>query len=306
MGHLSVCRARVCELLSTDPDHPASPAQRAFRRRMLVCFLFFGFPLAEAQQRGVKGTRDLLLGLVDGLELEQGTVVYVVDALPNKFNELGRAMWELQCEKMKDGKGLDWRFVAYGRPEDGFDAEGLRKTIAGNVLTARIPEFSQAFVAEEWWDQSAAAGPPQRPSTPFGESAPPLGLLNMVNSEMQQLYSITISFLWRHCVAEVLSVIFTEGGGKLFIEDPARSSGETERFGCWLATGAEGLQRSPRSCLEAAVQPGGPDSVALSEWQGPKCNAATPTAHKCSTDLQWRRPSFELGPAGVPLNAAKG
>ena len=36
-------------------------------------------------QRGLKGTKEILSGLVEGMDLADGTVVYLIDALPNKL-----------------------------------------------------------------------------------------------------------------------------------------------------------------------------------------------------------------------------
>ena len=97
--------------------------------------------MAEAAQRGVQGTEQILTSLMEGLESEQPDwPVYVLDLVPSRclafcnqrafghsprFNEWGRAVWGLQQKSLKgDSKvARQWRFAAYMNSEEASPAD---------------------------------------------------------------------------------------------------------------------------------------------------------------------------------------
>ncbi|CAL1139076.1 unnamed protein product [Cladocopium goreaui] len=125
--------------------------------------------ISDVQQRGVIGTKEILLKLIDGLDIPPDSRVFVTDLTPNKFNEWGRAVWELQKACKESGRGHDWRYTCY------YD--------------------------EEWWDKSAEAGPQSRPGEQFQEVKPQLEVL-AVDSEKNILLPDSILASLGHCSAK--------------------------------------------------------------------------------------------------------
>ena len=80
-----VARARVMDLWSDDPDRPASPPQRVAWLDDFAVLSSLLFLRAEACQRGVEATRQILQHLMDGAEIPADAVVYVVDMMPSRL-----------------------------------------------------------------------------------------------------------------------------------------------------------------------------------------------------------------------------
>ena len=86
-----VDRARVADLWGEgDGEKTAGPTQRALNSFVLVCcrlaaaMIIYYHVLLEAAQRGVGATKEILLGLLDGLSLQPGSQVLVVEALVSR------------------------------------------------------------------------------------------------------------------------------------------------------------------------------------------------------------------------------
>ncbi|CAE7419585.1 cofG [Symbiodinium sp. CCMP2592] len=125
-GYLGpIARAQVKDLWGSDGDGGVTPSDRA-------------------AQRGVKGSKEMLLGLVEGLDLQKGQQVLVVDLMTNRFMSL-----------------------ASEDDESFASVETKRQHLMGLFL-------------KEHWDDSFEAGPKQRPDavgrTP---TAPSLTILAM-------------------------------------------------------------------------------------------------------------------------------
>ncbi|CAE7395205.1 unnamed protein product [Symbiodinium sp. CCMP2592] len=131
-----VSRARVCDLWG-DEDNRITPLQRV-------------------QQRGVRGTRETLMGLLENMSVPSGKPVIVADLVPNQFNEWGRAIAEMQIEKFDNPTSCyNWHFVSYPHPDD-LDATALQQHIAGVFMNVW---------SSDWWDTSSQAGPKVRPQS---------------------------------------------------------------------------------------------------------------------------------------------
>lgn len=155
-GTIGPCdRARVSDLWSFDPDRPASPAQRA-------------------QQRGAECTKQVLSGLIDGIDVAgKGNKMYCVDLLPNRFNEWGRAVWILQLQFLKTPRQIDWRFLSFSHENGVFNSlEGIEKGLTAQVLT-------------EYWDTCSDVGPSQRQVAAFDEAPPKLQALSFDAASLQ-------------------------------------------------------------------------------------------------------------------------
>ncbi|CAE7210235.1 unnamed protein product [Symbiodinium microadriaticum] len=111
-----VSRARVFELWTDDPERTPTPLQRV-------------------QQRGPGCCREILEALFENTEIENDAAVFCVDLAPSRYNEWGRAVLDMQIEKLKSdsGSGREWYLVAYGHSAD-LDVDPLKKHVHG-VLT---------------------------------------------------------------------------------------------------------------------------------------------------------------------------
>ncbi|CAE7894971.1 unnamed protein product, partial [Symbiodinium microadriaticum] len=136
-------------------------------------------PTDRAAQRGVQGSKEMLLALMDGLDLQKGQQVLVVELMTNRYQELGRACWELQKPLLADSgaNSLDWRFISLASEED----ESL-----ASVETKR--QHIQGLFLKEYWDDSFEAGPKQRPEVSNSRlAAPSLTILAMNNGVPKSL-----------------------------------------------------------------------------------------------------------------------
>ena len=103
---------------------------------------------AEAQQRGEKGTAEILTALVEGLAIEDATPIYVVDLLGNRlafdyiyiclamcrYFEWARGAWLLQKSRLESGAGKDWRVTVFCDPAGTLQEES-RSWMTGHILT---------------------------------------------------------------------------------------------------------------------------------------------------------------------------
>ncbi|CAE7389856.1 unnamed protein product [Symbiodinium sp. CCMP2592] len=149
-----VSRARVCDLWG-DEDNRTTPLQRV-------------------QQRGLRGTKEILTGLLENMSAPSGKPVIVADLVPNQFNEFGRAIAELQIEKFNNpGSCYNWHFVSYPHPDDlecnSFAAAHCWCLHECVVLGLSDNEFDRQMTtqplisSQDWWDASPQAGPKLRP-----------------------------------------------------------------------------------------------------------------------------------------------
>ncbi|CAK9080748.1 Uncharacterized protein SCF082_LOCUS38473, partial [Durusdinium trenchii] len=69
------------------------------------------------QQRGIAATQEILTALLDGVESDNGkgqqAKVHILDILPNRYNEWGRACLQFQKERLRTGNGREFFFSAY-------------------------------------------------------------------------------------------------------------------------------------------------------------------------------------------------
>ncbi|CAK9107673.1 unnamed protein product, partial [Durusdinium trenchii] len=141
-----VARARVMDLWTDDDARVCSPPGRA-------------------QQRGAEATKQVLQGLVDGLERDHANAsVYVVDLMPSRYGEWSRAVWSMQLEKLKGTaqSDFDWHFVGYMTPEDGGSDDWT--------------SYIGSQIHQDYWDTCDDAGPPTRPQAAFTGTPPTMEL----------------------------------------------------------------------------------------------------------------------------------
>ena len=123
---------------------------------------------SKAAQRGADATREILKNLVSDCGIPEGECIVVLDLLPGRphgmssqkqfqkiladepkeensffnkfsilrFNEWGRATWQLQLPYLQSSTGYDWHFAAYQSEADGDMEEQL------NFIAARVLEDS--------------------------------------------------------------------------------------------------------------------------------------------------------------------
>ena len=64
--------------------------------------------------------------------------------LAARFNELGRAVWELQRAFKQSGRGYDWRFTSYYDADSdwalGEDVKSCANSMSGQIYSAGVPE----------------------------------------------------------------------------------------------------------------------------------------------------------------------
>ena len=115
-----------------------------------------------------------------------------VTCLPARFNEFGRACWELQKPRLADEgcPHFDWRFISLSCTNDETTAgvEWKRQYMKGLFLTARSSETIRnsclpgastrtALPPQEHWDECFEAGAKTRPTTQTVEPLPTLKIL---------------------------------------------------------------------------------------------------------------------------------
>ncbi|CAE8611891.1 unnamed protein product [Polarella glacialis] len=98
----------------------------------------------RTEQRGVPCACEIIKCCLAGMQLTSDDLVVVADIMPNRFAELGAAMYELQ----KNSSGPD--LVYHGFFKNPGQASELRGHMAGHLL-------------ENWWETHVDAGPPVRP-----------------------------------------------------------------------------------------------------------------------------------------------
>ncbi|CAE8634235.1 unnamed protein product, partial [Polarella glacialis] len=98
----------------------------------------------RTEQRGVPCACEIIKCCLAGMQLTSDNLVVVADIMPNRFAELGAAMYELQ----KNSFGPD--LVYHGFFKNPGQASELRGHMAGHLL-------------ENWWETHVDAGPPVRP-----------------------------------------------------------------------------------------------------------------------------------------------
>ncbi|CAK9032428.1 unnamed protein product [Durusdinium trenchii] len=123
-----ISRSRVCDLVNNDPDRPL-PA-----------------PL-RVQQRGIQGCQEIIKGILDGVASDGANKkIFVVDMLPNRFNEWGRSIAELQKEQLRTNQGHEYFFTAYYCDEESKELQSLGSEIAGGFMipSAVVDAFKNA------------------------------------------------------------------------------------------------------------------------------------------------------------------
>ena len=71
--------------------------------------------------------------LIQGLEVESGQQIYLVEMLQSRFMEWPYAAWQLQREFLENRKSPDWRYVGYTTETDIDDLVGCVKHLVHTV-----------------------------------------------------------------------------------------------------------------------------------------------------------------------------
>ncbi|CAL1161037.1 unnamed protein product [Cladocopium goreaui] len=123
LGSLTgIDRARVTDLQNPDDDRPLAPHFRV-------------------QQRGVEASKSILMKMLDGLQLPEGSPILVVDCLPNKFGEWSQACAQLQLDELLgNNKALAITYLGICLSDDP-NMRSLSSTIAGQFMAKWIPEM---------------------------------------------------------------------------------------------------------------------------------------------------------------------
>ena len=120
-----------------------------------------------------------------------------------RFNELGRALWQLQLDfRQNASEKVDWRFCSYICEADVepniHDVETKEKAMAGQMMDAAwlkiacgvtISKHCDITLLEtkEWWDASSEAGPKSRPQSITETPVPALNVLVLNGQQVQLL-----------------------------------------------------------------------------------------------------------------------
>ncbi|CAK9076978.1 unnamed protein product [Durusdinium trenchii] len=160
LGSLNgIPRSRVQDLQNPDPDHPLAPHWRV-------------------QQRGIKATTQIIAGLLEGVVTTPKQPVLIVDLLPTRFAEWGRAAWNLQKRLLNDEDLLEnhpeIRFAALYHADNAADHTNCKEAVTGLIMS-------------EHWDCSDQAGSKSRGRAAFGEPLPSLETLAVVDGEVKTL-----------------------------------------------------------------------------------------------------------------------
>ena len=108
--------------------------------------------------------------LLDGLEMDAGQPVLVVDLIPSRFAEWSHACWEFMKPKLQ-GQSLDsndieiYHAAIYNEEDNDMMQDSLR-AIAGKMMS-------------QWWDTAEEAGEKSRPNTQFGVDPPTLKVVTV-------------------------------------------------------------------------------------------------------------------------------
>lgn len=137
---------RVKDMLGYSPDEAFTPQKRVSQRGVLAC-------------------AEIVKGMLSGMDFAAQSWLMIVDLLPGRWAEFGRAALSMQAE-------LNAPMIAYlGLTCD----EGEHTSMQGDL---------SGILMEQWWDHQPEAGPKTRPKTSSNLQPPNLRITRWDNGSL--------------------------------------------------------------------------------------------------------------------------